>query len=463
MRKLVGYIRDIVTGNGPHSGTVHVAATAMADGAEDDLDVDLHDLGALTFEHVANYDGATGSNDANIADSHGRFGWAFELNPGPIDVQVHPTDPEDEIRWRFPDESSQVGMGFHSDIGKLGWAAGADCLVWNAIPGGDDPSPASWSFDPGTTWNVGNGSIANFGSGANAGTVTLRRFIGFVGGALFSMESGDLQVPIGGPPASANATALPRWDLLQLVANINPTSPEYGKQTIQILEGTPGAGIPASPNPSAVERRFTIHALMMPAGGSVYTQANDLRTWGGPYITLNPPVTSNVAYTTDTAQEINWGDAEIASLINSGLAANELRLAPTCAYSGMAIWTGEVRSRNFDRYIERLTVKLTSEAHDTLGAVVPGTDYVIQPYPNGHYVAIFQQNEKKDYLQTATLVWPIAIIPAYYVGSAVTSASRSWSRLRFKVAFSYTGPPHENGADFRVLRQSVLINLWPIG
>jgi hypothetical protein len=201
----------------------------------------------------------------------------------------------------------------------------------------------------------------------------------------------------------------------------------------------------------------------MPAGGSAYTQAYDLRRWSGMLTALTPPVTSNVAYTTDTAQQIVWGSTSIPSLINSGLAANEMRLSPGCAYSGMAIWTGEVLNRDFDRYIERLTVKLTSEAHDLTGAAVAGTDYVVQPYPTGHSMATYQEEKTGDYLQNATLCWPIAIIPAYYVGSAVTSASRSWSQLRFRVHFSYTGSPHEPGAQFRVLRQSLLVNLWPIG
>lgn len=418
------------------------------------LDLEDHDLGALTVEHLV------GSGSASKADSNGRFGWSFELNPGPIDVQVNPTDPESEIRWRFPDESSQVGAAFHSDIDKLGWAAGDDCLVWNGIPGGNDPSSASWSFDPSLTWNVGNGSISQFLPG---GLLTIRRFIGFLGGALFSVETAPLQVPIGGNPGSANPAPLPRWDLLQLVANTDASSPEYGKQTIRILEGTPGAGIPPSPNPSALERRLTIHAVMMPALGSAYTQAYDLRRWSGMLSSLTPPVTSNVSYSTDTAQKINWGDTSIPSLINSGLAANEMRLSPGCAYSGMAIWTGEVQGLNFDRYVERLTVKLISEGHDLAGAAVAGTDYVVQPYPQGHFVAVYQEDVTKDYLQTATLCWPIAIIPAYYVGSAVTSASRSWSQLRFKVAFSYTGGPHEPNAQFQVLRQSVLVNLWPTG
>ena len=464
MRKVIGYIRDLVDGTGPEPRTVTVNATTPhsvngAGGPE--LDEAANDLGKLTVEHLAD------SGDKNLADKDGRFGWSFELSPGPIDVFVNPTDPVEEKRWRYPDESSQVGLGFHSDIGRLGWAAGADCVVWNAIPT-NDPSPAAWNFDPNSTWNVGNGSIAFFGGDGvpahgPAGTVTIRPFIGFLGGALFSVEGGDLQVPVGGPPATANASSLPRWDLLQLVLNTDTSSLEYGKQTIQIQEGAPGGGIPPTPNPTVSERRLTLHAMLMPAGGGGYTQGYDLRPFNGPFTSLTPAVTSNISYMTDAFQEINHNDTNIASLLNTGLASNALRLAPSVAYSGMAIWTGEVRSRNFDRYIERLTVDLTSEAIDAQGAVVLSTNYVVKPYPDGHYVAVFQQNEKKDYLQTATLCWPISLIPAFYAGTSVNQASRTWSRLRFKVNFSYTGSPHEGGADFRVLRQSLLCNLWPVG
>src|SRR4051794_35972051 len=101
MRKVIGYIRELVTGNGPPPLTVNVAATAYDGVGETTLDQEDHDLGLLTVEHLV------GSGDAGKADANGRFGWSFELNPGPIDVQVNPTDPENEIRWRFPDESSQ--------------------------------------------------------------------------------------------------------------------------------------------------------------------------------------------------------------------------------------------------------------------------------------------------------------------------------------------------------------------
>lgn len=461
MRKLIGYIRNLADGLGPPPGSVEVHATADVDDAE--LAVNTHGLGTLTRVHEA------GSGSATLANAAGKFGWEMELAPGQISQEVIPSDPQLEYRWRFPDESSQVGMGFHSDIGRLGWAAGGDCLVWNAIAGGDDPSPASWAAgDPSVTWNLGNGSIASFNSGM---TVTLRPFIGFVGGALFSVENGNIVCPTaatGGTAAPVNASGQERWDLLEAVVNTDKTSDEYGKQTLEVTPGTPGAGIPTSPAPTATERRMPLHGLGVVAGGTAYSKAYDLRKWKGEPTTpiITPPVTT--AYNTYASlpagsQVIAWGQANVASLLNTMLASRELVLPSGTAFTGMAFWTGEVLSGDLRSEVTRLIVKLTSQGRDASGNVVAGTDYIVQPYTTGHALAFKQHASPFGYIQTCTLLWPIAVIPAFDIVSNVSAASRSWAKLRFNLTFSFNEPPAYTGAEFTIYRQSLLVNVWPVG
>ena len=461
MRKLRGYIRRITDGLGPPAGSVDVHATVREDGLE--IDQTTHETGVLIVDHLV------GAGSATKADDDGSFGWKVELNPGLIDQSISPTDPQVEYRWRFPDESSQVGAAYHSDIERLGWAAGGDCLIWNAIFGGNDPSSASWSGDPATTWNVGNGSIVSFGSGGNAGTLVIRPFIAFLGGILFSVEAGDLRVPVGGLPGSPNLTAQERWDILYAVMNTDTTSLLFGKQTIELVEGTPGASIPTPTPSSATVRRMALHAVKMAPGASAYSEAYDLRTWKGQQgvvqQVVQPPITVATSLSSlggEPSQRISWGQSNIASLLNTDLAADELTIPIGRAYTGQVIWTGEVLSGDLRKELTRLIVKLTSEGRSVDGTVVAGTDFVIQPYTTGHALAFQQHGSPFAYLQTATLVWSLGVIPAYDVSSNVSSASRAWSKLRFRVHFSFNEPPAYSGAEFYVGRQSCVTCLWPV-
>lgn len=135
MRKLRGWIKNLGDGESPAPGTVEVAA--KVDGVK--LNLETHDLGYLDFVHLTG-----GASSADVADARGHFGWDMELSPGPITQEITPSDPQTEYRWRFPDESAQVGKAFHSDLERLGWTAGRDCLVWGAIEGANQPTTATW-------------------------------------------------------------------------------------------------------------------------------------------------------------------------------------------------------------------------------------------------------------------------------------------------------------------------------
>ena len=196
MRGLRGWIRNLSDGLGPPAGTVDVHATYQGDNAE--LDNTTHQTGVLQRVHVL---GGSGSNTK--ADPFGHFGWNMELSPGQIKQAITPTDPQTEYRFRYPDESAQIGKAYHTDLERLAWTAGRDGIVWNAINAGNDPaSAAGWSNDPTSTlsWGVGNGSIASFGP--TAGKITIRPFIAFVGGAVFSVEMADLEAAATGGGAA---------------------------------------------------------------------------------------------------------------------------------------------------------------------------------------------------------------------------------------------------------------------
>ena len=164
MRKIAGWIRNLADGNGPPAGTVDVHAKPTVDNVE--VSNTTHITGVLTRVHVAE-----GSGSTTLASPLGHFGWEMELSPGPINVQIVPHDPQTEYRWRFPDESAQYGKAFQSDLKRLPWAAGKDCVIWDAVWDGHNPaSAASFSNDPSSNLSYGQGnfSIASFGAGADA-------------------------------------------------------------------------------------------------------------------------------------------------------------------------------------------------------------------------------------------------------------------------------------------------------
>jgi hypothetical protein len=465
MRKLKGYLRRITDGAGPPPGSVEVHATVRA--TDTDLDLEDHDLGVLAIDHLA------GSGSATLADDDGMFGWEFELGPGLIDQEVIGSDPQTEIHWRFPDESSQIGAAFHSDIERLGWAAGGDVMVWNAIVGGNDP--AVWpGGDPTLTWNLGNGSIESFGTGGDAGTVVIRPFISFLGGVLFSVESGSLRVPsdaTGGAAGPANPSGSDRWDLLEQVLNTDAASDSYGKQTIEISPGTAGAGIPTPAAPSATERRRAWMALKMVAGASVYTSAYDLRGWqsggtgggGGGGTIVTPPIALTVtAPPPHNPQVISAGQSGVASSINTLLASNQLILPPNASYSGTVTWGALVRLHKAAAEEEQvLHVKISTEGYGVNG-LVAGTDYVVNPETNGMPLGLDVDSPNGVKFVTQSITFPIAQIPGFDTSSQLSPTPRTWSRLRFKVAFSATEPPLLPTTEFRISRQSLMINLTPV-
>lgn len=460
MRKLRGYLRRISDGEGPPPGSVEVHATVRATDTE--LDLEDHDLGTLTVDHLA------GSGSATIADDDGSFGWQFELGPGLIDQEVEASDPQTEIRWRFPDESSQIGAAFHSDIERLGWAAGGDVMVWNAIPGGNDP--ATWpSGDPTQTWNLGNGSIESFGTGADAGTVVLRPFIGFVAGVLFSIEGGSMRVPsvsTGDVPGAANVSGSDRWDLLELVINTDRSSESYGKQTIEITQGTPGAAIPTPAAPTATSRRRAIHALKMVGGASVYSNAYDLRGWqrsvASPTVVVPPITQAWSGYPPANFQTVQSGQSGVASTLNSKLAADELIIPTGSSYVGNATWSGWVRLYKATAQQEQvLHVKLSTEGYGING-LVAGTDYVTNPETAGFPVALDVDSPNGRKFVTHSITFPIAQIPGFETSSQLSLTPRTWSRLRFKVAFSSIEPPLDPQTRFDISRQSLMVSLAPV-
>ncbi len=441
MRGIRGWLRNLSDGLGPPAGSVDVHATVEADDLE--LDNTTHQTGVLQRVHVL---GGSGSN--TLADPFGHFGWNMELAPGAIKQAITPTDPQEEFRFRFPDESAQVGKAFHTDLERLAWTAGKDGLVWNAIPNGNDPaSAAGWSNDPTSalSWGVGNGSIASFGP--TAGKVTLRPFIGFVGGAVFSVEIGDLEVPpAGGTVLPANGAGSERWDLLYLKILTDPTNDDYGKQTIELLQGTPGSGIPTHPGQTPGVRILPLHALKKAAGANVYSAAYDLRRW------LFHPAYRAITrqFTGAAAGQVNIPvGVETASTMNTDMAASPIILPPGSAWDGYATIT--VSWTPFGDEIARLSVALISEAVDPVsGLVVAGSGAIVSGVNNPT-----PTSRTAEATETTSFTYPFSTIPSFHLDSGVISDSRAWSKLRFRVVYL---PTLENAT---IATQQIRFHLWP--
>lgn len=310
MRRLRGWITNLADGLGPPPGSVNVSAE-VTDGAAE-INNTTHQTGTLTRIHETG-----GSGSPTKADSFGHFGWDMQLSPGRINVTVNPTDPQSEFRKRYPDESAQVGLAYHSDIERLAWAGGRDGLAWNAIDGGDDPTAAQWSWIPtdSRAWGRGNWGIHEFLPNMK---LTLHRGIGFVGGALFSIEDSDLTIPVDGATAPpANAAGSDRWDLLCLRIETDPAAADYGKQSFEFIQGIPGAGLMEHPGQPTGARRLALYLLKVAAGASVYSTAVDLRRW------LWHPRFPSLSYSTtgngSGVQSIPPGAS--ASVLNTVLAA----------------------------------------------------------------------------------------------------------------------------------------------
>ena len=435
MRSIRGWIRNLSDGLGPPAGTVGVNATVVAD--NDELDNTTHQTGVLTRVHIQG-----GSGSATQADPLGHFGWDMELSPGLMNVQVTPTDPQTEYRWRFPDESAQYGKAFLSDLERLGWAAGRDCVIWDAVYGGHAPaSLAAWSNNPADagSWGQGNWSIAGFGSGADAMKVILRRGIGFLGGVPFTVEGADLTVPVAGEaPLPVNVSGQDRWDLLSGMTNINPSSNEYGKQSFVLTQGTPGGGIPADPGQVSGFRRLPLHALKTVSGSGVYSAAFDLRQWhrrplGG---SLELKVETDPK---DKNQRFGAGtkDDPRESILNTDLATQELILPMDTAWEGTATWSGKIKHVE-DKH-SHLEVNIETEGRGVSDDLIPGSNYC-------------DEDAVRVPMRGGQAVTEVLRIPSYMVGP-LQSPGRAWHRLRFKVMLTADDPT------FDVKNQKLVVQL----
>lgn len=440
MRKIRGWIRNLADGLGPPPGSVQVHARPAVDNAE--LDLEDHELGALSLAHLVG-----GSSSITDADASGHFGWDMELSPGPITTQIIPTDPQTEYRYRFPDESAQIGKAFHSDLERLGWAAGRDCLVWGAIEGAVQPTSSTWGTDPGANAGLGDWSIASYGTGADAGRVTLRPGIAFLGGVVFSIEAGPLQVPVvGESAAAANGSGSDRWDLLYLAMDVDPLSTTYGKQSINIQQGTPGGGIP-SLAAVAGSRRLVVHALKMVAGATVYSAAVDLRPWNP----ASPPALSSgpTAKTYEASSVQGISTVVTPSLLNTAMASNEILLSPGSRYCGTIHWMGMVTT---GPSATRFYISAHTEGWDAAGVLVAGTDFVQKPAVN--IMANFPMNGSDAWRVQHS--WPISVIPAF-TPTPPSASVRNWTRLRPVIRMAVLVGDGAVAHD-----QYAWVSLWPV-
>lgn len=429
MRKVRGWIRNLADGLGPPPGTVEVHARIN----NEEIDLEEHRLGYLDRTHQSG-----GAGSPTEADSAGHFGWDMEFSPGPIVTQIIPSDPQTEYRYRFPDESAPVGKAFHSDLERLGWTAGKDCLVWGAIEGVAAPTAASWSADPLVSSGQGDWSIASLGSGVNAGRVTLRRGIGFLGGVVFSVESGDLLVPVAGDdPASPNVATSDRWDLLVASADSNPTSLTYGKQRIVIQEGSPGAGIPAL-TPVAGERRLVIHALKMAAGGAGYSAASDLRPWSEPVPGMSEadPVAKIWVLADPLAGQVVPPSVKTPSTLNAVMSQDLITLAPSRRWIGRASYSCWV---NYVGASKPFMFRFSTSGYSAPGVTVPGTDYVLKTSRGYEHLTLPPAaSEPLLEISMPSFDLPLGIIPSFTANS-LAAATRNWRSLGFALEFEHTG------------------------
>jgi hypothetical protein len=367
-----------------------------------------------------------------------------------MDIQVVPHDPQTEYRWRFPDESAQVGKAYHSDLERLALTGGRDGLAWNAIPGGSDPpSLASWSWDPSNTlsWGQGNWSIASFGSGPDAMRITLRRGIAFIGGTVFSVEGSDILLPVDGEDVpSTNAAAQDRWDVLYGRVTTDPTSVNYGKQQFEILQGVPGEGIPAHAGQPVDGKRLAFHALKVAANSGVYSAGFDLRRW------LWHPALSAVQRSYlggDTGQAVAPGLN--ASVLNTQMAASELILPVGCGWEGSITYNLRAQMVGYPA-----DVLVISEGRGIAGTVIPGTQ-VLAPVSNSHTMVGANDVVTESTWQSLALTLPVAPLSSYHLDSGVSPASRTWHRLRFGAFFTIGV-----GAGTTLRFQALYANLRPV-
>lgn len=454
MRSIRGWIRNLADGLGPPPGSVAVAATLLDDeGNQDPLNATDHALGTYNPIHTAL------SGDPGYADALGHWGWDMEFSPGQITQTIVPDDPQTEYRKRFPDESAPVGKAYHSDLERLAWTGGRDALVWNAIPGGHDPAVANWTWDPVLSSLQGNLSIASFQ--ANMG-FTLRRGIAFVGGTVFSIEMGDLAFPYPGVNAApVNATVQDRWDLVCLHVVTDPTAYNYGKQQIEVITGTPGAGIPPHPGQptSPVGRRLAIHALKVPANSSGYVQAIDLRRWLWHPAPPRPAIlsTANLAV---PEQVIIPDGTTVASVLNTILANLPMSMPMGYAWRGQAIYAAGIESNTLapGNPIEYADFNVFVPLYRSL---VNGSQALFDGYNQQSSMGVIhlKRSANQHHGQGYTAVIPMPYVGSYHVDSGVAPTSRVWPTARAQVHFASS---RLGVVDLRLKDQRLAVEYWPV-
>lgn len=425
MRSIRGWIINLRDGLGPPPSSV--AVHAQPESTNTELDLSQHGLGRLDLVHLNG-----GSISSTLADNTGHFGWDMELSPGPIQVSVIPSDPEVEFRRRFPDESAQYGKSFLSDLERLGWAGGQSGLIWDALPTAGSLDVSSWAFaGPSQTWRQGNAAVESFGTGANQGRFLLGRFIAMLGGVPFSVEMASLMVPIQGQdPAPANGSSSDRWDVYCLSINDEPNSPGYGKQSFEMIQGNPGSGIPIVPARGSTTRRCPLHALLMPAGGTEYTDACDLRRW------LHPPWGVFVATTgwgvTQGAQDLGvpgggGGTLTQDSIFNPALdSAINLPLGTA--------WEFRVRLECVLEWAEPADQGYCEAFCDTYGVDEVGTHITGNLTPGSSFLQVAVAPVSVPQVGHASAYWS-AGAPVYQ-SEGPMPGGRTWSRLKFGFHFT---------------------------
>jgi hypothetical protein len=437
MRGIRGWIINLQDGLGPAPGSVAVSAKPESTNTE--LDLNTHGLGEWERIHLSG-----GSGSSVLADNIGHFGWNMELSPGPIDVRVTPSDPQIEYRRRFPDESSQVGKAFDTDLERVGWAGGRSGIVWNAVSNGFGVSPGGWTSQANLSWQQGNGSIASFGVGADAGRFVIRRFLSILGGVPFSVEMGDLMVPIAGVAAAPpNLTASDRWDVYSAVMIDDTASSSYGKQSWELTQGIPGAGIPSHQPETSTLRRLPFHALKMRAGESAYTDAIDLRQW------LNAPGLVgypwfNFTWSNNNLQSLGLGTT--LETVDSVWTVVDFPLALTTSYLGTITHEMMVRFQGKDDGNNRQSqITCFLNGIDHLGQIVqpnltadiitPGQDPPFIDYAFPFFDGFVAQDGPQVLKVTTT--WTTVRIPSY-MGTFISpvAGGRKWwkARIRFQIS-----------------------------
>jgi hypothetical protein len=452
MRSVRGWIRNLADGLGPSAGSVNVALKVGGE-AGPGIDLTTDKLGALTVVHQGD-----GSGSAGLAGPTGRFGWDMELAPGKVWTSVIPHDPQEEHRWRFPDESAQYGKAFLSDLERLGWAGGRDQVIWNGVFGGDNPTAAQWTTDPTLSAFMGNGSIVQSSIGTTPGRVTIRKFIAMLGGVPFTVEQGDLQIPVAGDTAmETNPGPGDRWDLICAAIDWNPSpsNTTYGKQRFEFTKGTPGGGIPpVIPNNTDNWRRLPLHAVKMVAGAGVYSAATDVRRWANPPPGVNPGSIVRW-YQTQTIQTFAAGGF-IQTALNTTMASQELILPLGIAYDGYAQWNGLITGSFPLSATAQIRLALTTEGRvNAADAAIPGTQFILMGSPLV-WPAIWKERSAGGEQNPFSVTFPLSRIPGY-AADGLSSSNRTWARLRLVGYFTQTNGPGE----FDINEQNIAIHLWP--